>query len=136
MAQSALFGEAWGVGFTPSRSPQQSLLGARFTETANFVQLVVRHVFDADKGIVGAAYADKFVKLDLDGGCIRILRVLNQKHHQEGDDRRPCIDDELPSVGETKERTAGNPDQDGGQSKEGYDLQRVMYPGPLWRRAG
>jgi hypothetical protein len=54
---SALIGGAWGVGFTPSRSPQQPPLGARFTETANFVQLVVRHVFDADKGIVGACAA-------------------------------------------------------------------------------
>jgi len=34
--------------------------------------------------------ANQFIEFELDGVAIAILRMLNQKNHQECDDRRIC----------------------------------------------
>jgi hypothetical protein len=48
----------------------------------------------------------------MDGPGVAILSVLNQKYHQECDDGRAGIDDELPSVGIMKKWTCRNPHND------------------------
>ena len=44
------------------------------------------------------------IKLDLDGSAVPVLGVLDQKDHQESDNRRTGVDDELPRVGIMKNR--------------------------------
>ena len=41
---------------------------------------------------------DDFVQLQMNGAGVAILRVLDQEHHEEGDDGRAGIDDELPGI--------------------------------------
>jgi hypothetical protein len=53
----------------------------------------------------------------LDRGRVAILRVLNQKHHQEGDDGRAGVDDKLPRIRKLKERAGDGPHEDGGEGK-------------------
>jgi hypothetical protein len=40
---------------------------------------------------------------------VTVLRVLNQKHHEEGDDCCGGVDDQLPRVREMKRRSADKP---------------------------
>ena len=54
--------------------------------------------------------ADEFVQLQVQRLGVTVLGVLDEENHQEGDDRRTGIDDELPGVREMKERAAGGPD--------------------------
>jgi hypothetical protein len=42
---------------------------------------------------------------------IAVLRVLDQKHHKEGDDRRGGVDDQLPGIGKMKRWSGDNPDK-------------------------
>src|SRR5690606_34097522 len=62
------------------------------------------------KVVLACADADQFVKLGLDRRPVAILRILDQEHHQEGDDGCARVDDELPSVGEAENRSADPPD--------------------------
>lgn len=57
-------------------------------------------------------YSDKFIKFYLYRLRIPILGILNEKHHEEGHDRRPGIDHELPSVAKSKYRTCNDPHHD------------------------
>ena len=41
-------------------------------------------------------YADQFVEFDLN--CTTVAAMLDQKHGQESQNRRGCIDDELPRI--------------------------------------
>jgi hypothetical protein len=52
-------------------------------------------MLDADQGVLSDADADEFVQLDLDGSTFPVLRVLDEEDHQEGDDGRAGVDDEL-----------------------------------------
>ena len=72
--------------------------GAPLALVADFLKLVIGEMFDPDKGIMRRADANEFVQLDLNGGAIAVLRILDQEHHQEGDDGRARVDDELPGV--------------------------------------
>src|ERR1051325_6327489 len=46
------------------------------------------------------------------GFGVAVLRVLYEEDHQEGDDGRARVDDELPSVAELEERAGDAPDDD------------------------
>ena len=48
----------------------------------------------------------------MNGFCIAVLRVLNEKHHQKCDDGRAGINDELPGIGKMKHRAGYSPDND------------------------
>jgi hypothetical protein len=48
---------------------------------------------------------DKF-ELQLKGFGVAVLGILNQEHHEEGDDRSTGIDDERPTTGLSKPRLA------------------------------
>src|SRR6478609_1705332 len=68
-------------------------------------------MFDPDKRIMRGADTNEFIELDLNGGAVAVLGILDQEHHQEGDDRRSRIDDELPCIRILKQRTRDRPDQ-------------------------
>src|SRR5205814_432341 len=53
--------------------------------------------------------ADELVQLQLGRLRIAVLGVLDEEHHQEGHDRGPGVDDELPGVRETEHRTRDRP---------------------------
>ena len=46
------------------------------------------------------------------GFGVTILGILNQKYHEEGDDRRSGVYDQLPGVGEMKRRAGEDPNED------------------------
>jgi len=46
------------------------------------------------------------------GFGIAVLRVLNEKHHQESNDGGAGIDNELPGIGKMKDGTSARPDHD------------------------
>ena len=73
---------------------------------------------DTDKGILGRADTDQFVKLDLDGSAVAVLGVLNQKNHEEGDDGRTGVNDKLPRVGIMKNRPREGPQKDDTHGKQ------------------
>src|SRR5215471_3520890 len=56
--------------------------------------------------------SDQFVEFQLDCLSVSILGVLNEKDHQEGDDRSARIYDQLPRVAEVKHRTCDDPNDD------------------------
>src|SRR5271166_4772437 len=92
-------------------------LGAAFASAADFLDLLLGQMLDADEGIMGLAHPNELVQLDLNGGGIPVLCVLDQEHHQEGDDGRPCVDDKLPRIRKIKEWPADRPHDDGGDRK-------------------
>jgi len=74
------------------------------------LQLFVGKVFKIDKFITRAFEGpDQLVEFQLNGFPVAVLRVLDDKDHQEGDDSRASIDDELPSVGVVKLRSGCGP---------------------------
>jgi hypothetical protein len=42
---------------------------------------------------------------------VAVLRVLDQKHHEKGDDRRGGVDDQLPGIGKMNRWSGENPDK-------------------------
>ena len=74
----------------------------RFREIFQIHQVVARALSDADQ----------FVELQMHHFGVAILRVLNQEDHQEGDDRRTRVDDELPRIGVAEYRPSRPPGDD------------------------
>ena len=71
---------------------------------ADSVQLVLLKILEVKQGIVrGFVRANEFVELDMHRLSVAILRVLNEENHQEGDDGRACIYDELPGIAEAEQ---------------------------------
>ena len=75
-----------------------SCLRARLAFIPYLCQLFVGEMFNSNKRIVHGTYTDQFIELDLDRSTVSILRILDQEDHQERDDSRPRVDDQLPSV--------------------------------------
>ena len=70
--------------------------------------------------------ANQFVEFELDGMAIAVLGILNQKYHQECDDRRAGVDDQLPGIAELEYRACDAPDDD---DQSGDDECRRMARG-------
>jgi hypothetical protein len=62
--------------------------------------------------LLRAAHRANQFEFELDGAAIAILGILNQKYHQECDDRRTCVDDQLPRIAELEYRACDAPDYD------------------------
>src|SRR5690606_16108883 len=78
-----------------------------------------RQFFDVDQAVAGRFGAgDELVELQLDGFGILVLRLLDDKHHQESDDGGAGIDDQLPGVGKREQRAAYGPKQDDEESDD------------------
>src|SRR5262249_31664504 len=67
---------------------------------------------DPDEAVLCLADADQLVELGLNRRAVAVLGILDQEHHQEGDDGRPRVDDELPGIAETEQRAARRPQED------------------------
>src|SRR6266536_5588252 len=76
-------------------------------------QILVRKLFEIDQFISRAFDgANNLIKFQMNGFGVAVLRVLNQEHHEEGNNRRGGIEDELPRVGEMKGRPSETPHGD------------------------
>lgn len=106
--------------------------GPALAPFADIFEFFVREVLDADKRILRRAYPDKFIQLDLDGRAVPILRILDKKDHQERDDRGPRIDDKLPRIGVTEDRSRYSPHD----NHQGGRQKRRRPPGRLRGAAG
>jgi hypothetical protein len=75
--------------------------------------------------------SDQFVKLQLHGSTVPGLCVLDQEYHQERNDGRAGIYDQLPGIAEPKYRAANSPNYD--DKHGGSKGERVSYStrGPL-----
>jgi hypothetical protein len=56
--------------------------------------------------------SDQLVKFQLHRGTVPILSVLDQEHHEERDDGRAGIYNQLPGIAEGEYRAGGSPNQD------------------------
>jgi hypothetical protein len=65
-------------------------------------------------------WRQQFIELQLECQGVAVLRVLYEEDHQEGDDCRAGIDDELPRIAVVKDGSCNRPpDDDGGGHEEG-----------------
>src|SRR5437879_5984866 len=69
-------------------------------------------MLNADEQVFHFTDADQFVELYLYRGTVTVLRILNKKHHQERDNRRSSVDDELPRIRIFENRSGNAPQQD------------------------
>jgi hypothetical protein len=79
---------------------------------SNFGNLILREMFDTNQCVLCTAHSNEFIKLCLNSCGITILGVLNNEHHQKRDDRRSCIDNQLPAVGVMEYGTRDCPHND------------------------
>src|SRR6266566_5829653 len=76
-------------------------------------QILVRKLFKINEFISRAFDgANNLIKFQMNGFGIAVLGVLNQEHHEEGNDRRSGVDDELPGIGKVKRRSGEKPHED------------------------
>jgi len=75
-------------------------------------------VLDTDKGILRRSRADQFVKFDLNRSAVPVLRILNQEHHEKGNDGRAGVDDELPRIRESEKGASKGPDHYDGRGED------------------
>lgn len=67
-----------------------------FETGMKLLELFVGEFFDSDELILGLRRPDQLIQLRLHCSAVSILSVLNEKNHEERDDRRSRVDDELP----------------------------------------
>ena len=100
-------------GGLPDLSRRRGRGRQRFKRRFDSLQLVLAEILEAKhlvpRVLVGA---DKFVEFELYGGRVAVLGVLEKEHHQEGDNGRAGIDDELPGVRVMKEGAGDGPCDD------------------------
>src|ERR1051325_350545 len=73
-------------------------------------ELLILEVLEVEQRVVRAlGRADQLVELDLDRLGVAVLRVLDEEHHEEGDDRGRSVDHELPGIAEAEERPGKRP---------------------------
>lgn len=75
-------------------------------------QVFVGKFFKIDKFISRAFKgADDLIQFQMDRFGIAVLGILDQEHHEKGDDRGGRINNELPGIGEMKGGTGEDPYQ-------------------------
>eukprot|EP01037_Dinobryon_pediforme_P014981 gene14980-15119_t len=89
--------------------------------------VLVAELVEPEQSVAGVLVgADELVELELDHPRVPVLRVLQQEHHQEGDDGGAGVDDELPGVGILEIGAADPPqDHDGAGRGEGVRLAEL-----------
>lgn len=88
----------------------------RAAALSKFVEFLFRELLNADVAVLRRTRADDLVELSLDRRTIPVLRVLDQEDHQEGDDGRASVDDQLPGVGIVEQRPSQRPNDDHGDT--------------------
>ena len=77
-----------------------------------FLQLFVGKILEIDEFIACVFdCSNQFVQFQMNRFGVAVLRVLNQKYHQERDNGRGGVDDQLPRVGKMKSGTCNQPDE-------------------------
>src|SRR6186997_1856504 len=77
------------------------------------VEVFLLELLEIEQFVAGVPHrAYQFIELHLDSFGIAVLRALDQKYHQERDDRRPRIDHELPCVAESERWPESGPYED------------------------
>src|SRR5687767_5399748 len=91
-----------------ARSGRKRLVAAAVARELFFLEIlqVEQRVVRALRG------TDQLVELELHRLGIAVLGVLDDEHHQERDNGRGGVDDELPGVAEAEERSAQAPEHD------------------------
>src|SRR4051794_18303666 len=78
-------------------------LGQTAVAIQNLVELMLFQLLQIQQGVVSPCRRpQQLVQLDLNRLGIPVLSGLDEEYHQEGDDRRTGIDDELPGITEMK----------------------------------
>src|SRR5260370_38059136 len=78
-----------------------------------FSQLFVGKIFQIDQLISRLLQrANDLIEFQVHRFGVAVLGVLDQEHHQERNDGRSRIDDQLPGIGKMKCWTGEKPDQD------------------------
>jgi len=72
--------------------------GTSFAFVSYIFQLFISEMFYTNEGISRGTGADKLIELCLNGGAVPVLVVLDQEHHQKGDDGRAGVDHQLLRV--------------------------------------
>src|ERR1044072_7982587 len=68
-------------------------------------ELLILEVLEIEQRVVRAlGRADQLVELDLHRLGVAVLRVLDEEHHEEGDDRGRSVDYELPGIAQAEDR--------------------------------
>ena len=108
----------------PRRKPSRAWSASSWYSATDLVELVLLELLQVQQRDVGALRdPEQLIQLDLQRLGVAILRVLNQEHHQEGDDGGPRVDHELPAIAEPKERAGQDPhEHDTGGEEEGDGL--------------
>jgi hypothetical protein len=76
------------------QSDRATELGELLLQTS---ELFVGEVLEIDEVVAGGFHgADELMELELDRLRLAVLRVLNDEHHEERDDRRAGVDRQLP----------------------------------------
>ena len=85
-------------------------------------------IFEVDEAIAGASLrCQQLIELELNREGVFVLRPLDKKNHQECDDSRACIDDELPGIGVMKNGSSYGPEHDDQRSQS--EGPRAAAPG-------
>lgn len=112
--------DVWGLCVDASASDELTRVASELAIVcADLFKLVVFEFLKIKKGVVSSVHgADEFIELYLYRCCIFILAVLNEKDHEERDDRRACVDYELPGITEVKDWPECKPHEDNANGKE------------------
>ncbi len=86
-----------------------AVLGGFRHQSVEMLQILLVEILDADETVFGMARQDDLVELGLNRAGIARLGVLQHEDHQEGDDRRAGIDDQLPGFGISRRTGRGQP---------------------------
>src|SRR5262245_33128566 len=89
------------------------LLGERVVPLVEGLEVGLGEVLRAHEPVARPSErGHHLVELELDRERVLALGPLDQEHHEEGHDRGPGVDEELPGVGVVEEGAEGEPDHD------------------------
>ena len=96
------------------------VLGSRAHASKLFFQafqLFIGKILEIDE-LIARVFdrTNEFVQFQVNCFGVTILRVLNHEHHQERDNGRCSVDDQLPRIGEVKCGASDKPNKDDEQS--------------------
>ena len=90
--------------------------------------LLLAQVFDIHERVSRSVHCrDEFIELEMDCQRILVLGALDEEDHEESDNGRAGVDDELPGVGKMEKRSGDEPDQDDKKSQD--ERQRTAGAG-------
>lgn len=77
------------------------------------LQLIILHVFDVDERIARRVdRLNKLIELEVNRARVAVLRILDEEDHEEGEDGRTGVHEELPFLGIMEERARERPKKD------------------------